>query len=246
MNSRALSNALAASALVLLFSAAAGAQPAERIRETWKGPDASALTGILKKQPAGGTAKPRAEVLKFSPAGDSGVAKSLADALGRTDDERAALTSAFSQIKQAYEAEVAKGGKSNDLAAAMTFFIAANVAAYRRTDLPADAATDNLYQSLQETMAAAPAFARMSDAEKQRTHDWLVCMAGFVLAGYTDAKQGGDAEALKTFGEVADYSMRLVLGVEAGKLSFVGNNLSTGEAVGAPQRAASDGSKIVG
>lgn len=184
--------------------------------------------------------------MKFSPAGDSGVAKSLADALGRSEDEKTALTSAFSQIKQAYEAEVAKEGKSNDLAAAMTFFIAANVAAYRRTDTPTDAATDNLYQSLRETMAAAPGFARMSDAEKQRTHDWLVCMAGFVLAGYTDAKQSGDEGALKTLGELADYSMRLVLGVEAGKLSFVGNNLSTGGAVGAPQRADAAGDKIVG
>lgn len=49
MNSRTLSNAFAASALLLFFSVTAGAQTAERIRETWKGPDASALAGILKR-----------------------------------------------------------------------------------------------------------------------------------------------------------------------------------------------------
>lgn len=244
MNPGALSNALVVSALVgLLFNVTAGAQSADRIRETWKGPGASSLAGILSGRPADGTAKPRAEVLKFTPAGDSGVVKSLADAFGRSDEERAALAAAFSQLKQAYEAEVAKEGKANDLAAAMTFFISANVAVYHRTDTPSDAATDNLYRSLRETMAAAPALARMPDAEKQRTHDWLVCMAGFVLAGYTDARQGGDAEALKTFGELADYSMRLVLGVEVGRLSFVGNDLSTG---GASAQAASAENKLVG
>jgi hypothetical protein len=242
--------AAAASALVLLFSAAAGAQSPDSIRETWRGPDASSLAGILKgtekNQHAGGTAKPRVEVLRFKPAGDSGVAKSLADALGRSVEERAALAAAFLQIKQAYETEVAKEGKSNDLAAAMTFFISANVAAYHRTDTPTDAATESLYKSLQETMAAAPGFARMSDAEKQRTHDWLVCMGGFVLAGYADAQQGGDAGALKTFGELADYSVRLVLGVEVGKLSFVGNSLSTGVSAGAPAQTAAAGNKVVG
>lgn len=250
MNSRVLSNALAVSALVLCLNVTAGAQSADRIRETWKGPDASSITSILKgreqSQPAAGTARPRPEVLKFTPAGDSGVAKSLADALGRNEDEKTALAAAFLQIKQAYEAEVAREGKSNDLAAAMTFFISANVAAYHRADTPTDAATDNLYKSLQETMAGAPGFARLSNAQKQQTHDWLVCLGGFVLAGYADAKQSGDGEALKSFGELADYSMRLVLGVEVGKLSFVGNDLSTGGTDSAAPRAASAENKIVG
>lgn len=250
MNSRTLSNTFAVSALVLLFHVAAGAQSADRIRETWRGPDASSLATLLKgtekNRPAGGTARPRVEVLKFDPAGDSGVAKSLADALGRNAEERGAVAAAFLQIKQAYETEVAREGKSNDLAAAMTFFISANVAAYHRTDTPTDAATENLYKSLQQTMAAAPEFARMSNVEKHQMHDWLVCMGGFVLAGYTDAKQSGDGETLKTFGELADYSMRLVLGVEVGKLSFVGHSLSTEAATGPAPPAASTENKLVG
>lgn len=54
------------------------------------------------------------------PAGDSGVTKTLADALGNTAQERATMAPVFEQIKQAYETEVAKEGKSNNLAAAMT------------------------------------------------------------------------------------------------------------------------------
>src|SRR5918993_842941 len=240
MVSRRLAIAAAVFALLLCFDASsAGAQSTDRIRETWKGPDAALLTGLLKhrgtNKPPNAAARPRTEVVKFSPAGDSGVAQSLADAFGRTDEERAAVAEAFRQIKQGYEAEVAREGKSNNLAAAMAFFIAANVAAYHQSEPPADAATDKLFQSLQETMAGVPAFPRLSNPEKQQLHDWLVCMAGFVLTGYTEARQGGDREGLKSFGELADYSMRLVLGVEVGQLSFAGDELTTkGEGPEAP------------
>ena len=236
---------------MFFFNVKTSAQSADRLGETWKGTGSSLITGILKNREknrsANGTAKPRLEVLKFNPAGDSGVAKSLADALGRTEEEKAALTEAFGQIKQGYEAEVAKKGKSNNLAAAMTFFIAANVAAYHQTEMPADEAGENLFQSLQETMAGLPAFARMSNPEKQQMHDWLVCMAGFVMAGYTEAKKDGDQESLKNFSEFADNSIRLVLGIEVGKLSFTGNDLSIeGANSSAPPQTGPSENKIVG
>jgi len=208
------------------------------------------IRSILKERgeskPSTGAARPRPEVVKFTPAGDSGVAETLAAAFGRTDGEKAALAEAFRQIKQGYEAGVAGEGKSNNLAAAMTFFITANVAAYHRADMPSDEAGEALFKSLVETMSAAPELARLSNAEKQQMHDWLVCMAGFVMTGYADAKQNNDQEGLKNFGELADYSMRLVLGVEVGRMSFRGDNLSIEGASAAPQTAGSTENRIVG
>jgi hypothetical protein len=244
--SRTLRVAAAVLAFLSFFGVTAGAQSADRVRQTWSGPDPSLMTSILKNRSSGGTTRPRPEVLKFSPAGDSGVAKSLADALGSTEAERAALVEAFGQIKQGYEAEVARQGKSNNLAAAMTFFIGVNVAAYHQADMPSDEAGENLFQSLQETMSGVPAFARLSNAEKQQMHDWLVCMAGFVAAGYMDARQSGNRESLKNIGQLADYSIRLVLGVDVGRLKFAGNNLSAEGADGARADAGAAGSKIAG
>lgn len=237
---------LAFAACCLCLRTEAAAQAGERVGDTWRGPDPALIRSILNESAAPSATAPRArpDVLKFKPAGDSGVPKTLGDALGRTADERALLSGVFAQVRQAYEAEVAKDGKSNDLAAAMTFFISTNVAAFHGTELPSDAATDELYRSLQGAMARSPAFAQMTDAEKQRMHDWLVCMAGFVLAGYADAKQSADRANLKNFGELADYSMRLVLGVEAGKVSLKGSRLSVES--GAPTGAAAAGSGVVG
>jgi hypothetical protein len=225
----------------MLFSV----QSNDRVRQTWSGPDLGAMLDLMKNHEpkAGRPQTAAASVVKFTPTGDSGVTRALADALGRTSQERTALADAFSQIKQGYEAEVAKEGKSNNLAAAMTFFIVANVVAYHQTEMPSDADSVKLFQSLQQMMSRVPAFAAMSNAEKHRMHDWLVCMAGFAATNYMDAKQNGDAQALATIKEFADYSMRLVLGVEAGKLSLSGANLNV---QASPAAAASVDKSLIG
>ena len=57
-------------------------------------------------------------------------------------------------------------------------------------------------------------------------HDWLVCMGGFSLTNYLDAKQNRDAQALATIKDFADYSMRIVLGVDGAKVSLAGSRLT--------------------
>ena len=218
----------------------------ERIQRTWKGPDISAIWGLLKEEEKSPSPKPqsRSNPMKFTPAGDSGVARVLADAFGSSAEQGASLVQAFSQIKQGYEVEVAKEGKSNNLAAAMTFFIASNVVTYHQTEMPSDADTDKLFQSLQQTMAKIPALAVMSNAEKQQMHDWLVYMGGFSLTNYMDAKQNRDAQGLATIKDFADYSMRLVLGIEGAKLSLAGSKLTVASRPASPPTSA--GNQIVG
>ena len=229
--------------VLLLLNAPSHAQSSERIQRTWKGPDISVLWDLLKDENKNSTPQARSNPMRFTPAGDSGVPRALAEAFGSSAEQRASLVQAFSQIKQGYEAEVAKEGKSNNLAAAMTFFIAANVVTYHQTEMPSDADTDKLFQSLQQTLAKIPAFAEMPNAEKQQMHDWLVCMGGFSLTNYMDAKQNRDAQALATIRDFADYSMRLVLGIEAAKVSLAGSRLSVASPSSAP---ASVNKQIVG
>jgi hypothetical protein len=100
--------------------------------------------------------------------------------------------------------------------------------------MPSDAESVRLFQSLQQLMSRVPAFAALSNADKHRMHDWLVCMGGFAATNYLDAKRNSDAQALATIKEFADYSVRVVLGVEAGKLSLSGSQLN----VQAPASAA--------
>lgn len=209
--------------IALLLIASIPLQTNDRIRQTWKGPDPSAARELFKED----TSKPaNTAVVKFTPAGDSGVIKSLADVLGNTPEEKAALSEVFTQFKQGYEAEAAKAGKANNLAVTMTFFIVANVVAYQQTDMPSDADTIAMSQAMEQRMARVPAFAAMSNAEKHQMHDWLLCMAGFALTNYMSAKQSNDAQWLATIKQLAAQSLRLTLGVEASKLTLAGPRIT--------------------
>lgn len=234
-------------AFVLSSGLRAEGQVNERVAGTWGGGGSSSSIGRGLRERRGRGAAADASAVKFTPAGDSGVAKALADALGSNAQERAALAEAFAQIRQGYEAEVAKQGKSNNLAAAFAFFIAANVAAYRQSEMPSDRATELLFGELQSVIAGVPEFARMSNAEKQKMHDWLVMMGGFTLAGYADARQSGDAASMNIYRALADNSLRLVLGIDAGKLSFKGEEFLVEQDQPAPAQASTnEGAKIVG
>ena len=220
--------------IALLLVISVPVQTNDRIRQTWKGPDPSAARELFKEDTskAANTA-----VVKFTPAGDSGVIKSLADVLGNTPEEKAALVEAFTQFKQGYEAEAAKAGKANNLAVTMTFFIVANVVAYQQTDMPSDADTIAMSQSMEQRMSRVPAFAAMSNVEKHQMNDWLLCMAGFALTNYMTAKQSNDAQWLATIKQLAAQSLRLTLGIEASKLTLAGQRITlqadTADAAGA-------------
>lgn len=212
-------------AVALFLFAFAPFQANERIRDTWKGPDSAVIRELFKDDAAPARASNTA-VVKFTPSGDSGVLKALSDALGNTVEERAALAEAFTGFKQSYEAEAAKAGKANNLAVTMTFFVVANVVAFHQTAMPEDADTVQMSQTLEHRMARIPAFSSMSNADKQRMNDWLLCMAGFALTNYMSAKAGNDAQGLATSKQFADSSLRLVLGVDPADLTLAGPRIT--------------------
>lgn len=212
--------------IALLLFAIAPFQANERVRDTWKGPAPSVIRELFKEDATPAPVPASNAAVKFTPRGDSGVVKILSDALGSTPEERATLAEAFTGFKQSYEVEAAKAGKGNNLAVTMTFFIVANVVAYHQTAMPEDADTVKMAQSLEQRMARIPAFASLSDAEKQRMHDWLLCMAGFALTNYMSAKANNDVQGLATIKQFADYSLRLALGIEAAELTLAGPRIT--------------------
>lgn len=253
MNLRRISIALGLLFFILHFEVQGRAQSVERIGESLNKSNTSLITNVLRDRLSKRNTQAAVDssISTFKPTGDSGVTKALADALGGTPQQKVALTEAFQQIKQGYEAEVAKEGKSNNLAAAFTFFIAANVMAFYESGEPSDEASESLFKDMQGVIASIPEFARMSNSEKHKMHDWLVCMGGFVMAGYMDAKQTNDKQSLSNYREFAKYSTLLVLGIEISKLrlqgkayAIEGGNPPAKPAAGAGNSAA--GNSVVG
>lgn len=213
----------------------------EGLGRTWKGPSGTLIARLVKKKASGGPAvAERRTTIRVIPAPaplptasvtfrsgvNSGADEALASAFASTAAEKQGLLIIFRQVKQAYETEVAKEGKSNNLAAAMTFFIASNVVAYHRTPMPEDDATEQIFVSLRDIMTNTPDIAKMTNAQKQQMHDWLVYMGGFILLSYADATQKNDREALDNARLLAGYSMQIALGVDVSKLTITNEGLT--------------------
>jgi hypothetical protein len=208
-----------------------------RLGQTWNGNAVGALRSVFAKvksrtktpqtasssrpSPArNSTATTRtADPLKFVDTKPSGVSASLADALGRDASEKKNLADAFDQILDSYNAEMRKENKSNDLAAAMTFFIVANMATYCACEPLSDAATEELYDSIAANMRTVPTVAAMSAYEKHQVHDWLAGMGGFIHAAFLEAKNRGDTAGLEVSRELAAQATKLVLGVDISEMA---------------------------
>jgi hypothetical protein len=161
-----------------------------------------------------------ARSLLFTPIGNSGVDRELVNSLTAKADEREALLTVLRATKKAYEDEVKKVGKSNNIAAALTFFIATCVTVYNDAAEPSDAASENLMAALSELMAATPEIAGLSNGDKQNLHDRLVYLSGLILAGYINGKQTNDEASLVTFRLLAGACLQSVLQIEPQRLHF--------------------------
>ncbi len=156
----------------------------------------------------------------FKPDPRSDTMAKLADELGSNPTERQQLRLLFTTTRQVFEKEVAAKGRSNNLPAALTFFIASTVTVYRDDPEPSDRAIDNLWDGMSGALAEMPELSNLTDAEKQQLYDVLVAFSGFVLAGYMEGKNSGDAETLSTFKTLSGELIRSVLKTEPDRLRF--------------------------
>ena len=156
----------------------------------------------------------------FKPDPNTDSMAKIADELGSNPTERQQLRQLFAATKEAFEKEVAAKGRSNNLPAAFTFFIASTVTVYRDDPEPTDQAIDKLWDGLSGALTESPEMANLSDSEKQQLYDMLVAFSGFVLAGYMEAKSSGDTETLKIFQTLSGELVRTVLKTDPTSLRF--------------------------
>ncbi|HLA95246.1 MAG TPA: DUF6683 family protein [Pyrinomonadaceae bacterium] len=163
----------------------------------------------------------------FTPDPNSNYAAILADSLGTNDTERVYLRQLFAATKTAFEKEVAAKGRGNNLAAALTFFVASTVTVYHDDPEPSDAAIDKLWDGMNSTLDEMPAMSGLTDAEKQQMYDTLVAFSGLVLAGYSEGKTSNDPQTTQLYKKLAGALIQTVLKSDPEKLRFGRDGLNS-------------------
>ena len=222
----------AAVALVLLAacqSLSSVAQGAEQstnpIQTTWPTPPFSFVGSVLQSSNGRdlikAKGKPRLDALKFTPVGDSGMADSLAKAVAKTEQERKGLASDFHKVLQAYAGEAARTGFANNIGTAMEAFVASSLAAHGLGGASAEEADQAVLGLVSPAVVSDPALLRLTNAEKQRAYDWLVCMSGLLTVGAASAERNDDEGARARMRALSIQASKEALGVSVSEWAFV-------------------------
>lgn len=117
-------------------------------------------------------------------------------------------------------------GHPNDLALALSFFLATNASIYHDAGQPADPPMVELRDMIAEALVEGNALSSMSDRKKQEMYEALVLFTGFTLATYQEGKQRGDAETVKISQQLAGQNLLAVIGISPDKINFTDQGLS--------------------
>lgn len=180
-------------------------------------PSAGVTATRREESPA---APPPPSYTDFRPARDTDFVDRFAAAVSADPNERQLVKQLVTTVRDAFEQEVAKQGRPNNLAAAFTFFVASTVTVYHDDPEPSDASTDKLWDALNETLNDLPEMSRLTDAEKQEMYELLVACGGLVLAGHMFSKQNNDAKSAAVYRQLAGELIKTLLKADPEKLRF--------------------------
>jgi len=117
-------------------------------------------------------------------------------------------------------------GHPNDLALALSFFLATNASVYHDGGQPADPPMVELRDTIAEALVEANALNGLTDRRKQEMYEALVIFTGFALATYQEGKQGGNAETVKVSQQLAGQNLLAVIGISPDKITFTSQGLN--------------------
>lgn len=147
----------------------------------------------------------------FRPDASVDTGKAMADALADTPEEKALIRKIYAAIKTVYEKEAAARAWKNNIAGGLTFFTVTSMTVYRDSEEPSADAADTYYKVLNAALDETPDFASVSNREKQGFNNLMIGFAGILLAGYSEAKQDGNAATLASYKKLAGMLIEMVL-----------------------------------
>jgi hypothetical protein len=103
----------------------------------------------------------------------------------------------------------------------MEAFVASSLAAHGLGGASAEEADRAVLGLVSPAAASDPALLRLTNAEKQRAYDWLVCMSGLLTVGAANAERNDDDGARARMRALSIQASTVALGVSVLEWAFV-------------------------
>ena len=159
----------------------------------------------------------------FRPDATVDTGKALVDNLGDTPEEKAFIKKIYAATKTFYEKEAAAKGWKNNIAGGLTFFTATAMTVYHDAEEPSADAANNYYKAVSGALDEMPDMATATNKEKQAFNNVLIGFSGILLAGYTEAKQTGNAETLASSKKLAGMLIEMILKTKPENITIENN-----------------------
>jgi hypothetical protein len=130
--------------------------------------------------------------VRFHSTGTYIKTREMADHLGKTPAEREQYLKLMNAALDGFGKQAAAAGFQNDLAMALSYFLAENIRIYRGLPELSDQQYVNLRNVIAEVLVSGGALNKVTDRQKQEFYEALVAYTGVTQFGYEQAKQAGN------------------------------------------------------
>ena len=159
----------------------------------------------------------------FRPTGTQLKAREIANLIDAGNPQ---VFTILTTILQEFDKGARAAGHPNDLALALSFFLATNASIYHGAGQPADPPMVELRDTIVGALVENNAMNGVTDRQKQEMYETLVIFTGFALAVYEEGKQGGNAESIKTGQQLAGQNLLAFIGISPDKITFTDQGLN--------------------
>lgn len=159
----------------------------------------------------------------FRPTGTQLKTREIADVIDAGNPETFKL---LTTLLEEFDKGARAAGHPNDLALAMSFFLATNASIYHDAGEPTDPQMVELRDTIAEALVESNALSSMSDRKKQEMYEALVLFTGLALVSYQEGKRDGNAETVKVSQKLAGQNLLAVMGISPDKITFTAQGLN--------------------
>lgn len=155
----------------------------------------------------------------FLPVADMIMPKQLAETMGETPKDRKELQKAFTQFLDVFDQQAAMDKEENNIARAVTFFIACNYIVATGSEFEEEQ-LNLMERDINIYLAENEYFCSFDNHRKQELYETLVILGTLAAAGYHDGEENGRKEQMERFRSLARNSLETLLGVPVERLKL--------------------------
>jgi hypothetical protein len=153
----------------------------------------------------------------FRPTGTQLKTREIANVIDAGNPQ---LFTLLTTLLEEFDKGAKAAGHPNELALAMSFFLATNASIYHDAGEPSDPQMVELRNTIAEALVEGNALSSMSDRKKQEMYEALVLFTGLAFTTYHVGKQSGNAETVKASQQLAGQNLLAVMGISPDKITF--------------------------